>query len=64
MSIAWLLTHAYVPTVIAGADQVSHIEDNVRALEVELSAADLAELDRLTLVDEDRTVAPVIRRLR
>jgi 1-deoxyxylulose-5-phosphate synthase len=43
---------------------VAHIEDNVRALEVALSDADLAELDRLTLVDEDRTVAPVIRGLR
>jgi aryl-alcohol dehydrogenase-like predicted oxidoreductase len=63
MSIAWLLTHEYVPTVIAGADQPAHIEDNVRALDVAFGAEDLAEIDRLTLVDEDRTVAPVIRRL-
>lgn len=63
MSIAWLLSHAYVPTVIAGADQVAHIEDNVRALDVSFTENDVHELDRLTLVDEDRTVAPVIRRL-
>jgi hypothetical protein len=33
----------------------------VGALDIALSAEDLAELDRLTLVDEDRTIAPVIR---
>ncbi|GAC1317955.1 MAG: aldo/keto reductase [Chloroflexota bacterium] len=64
MSIAWLLTRSVIPTVIAGADQPAHIEDNVRALDVELSPGDLAEIDRLTLVDEDRTVAPVLRRTR
>ena len=61
VAIAWLLTHAYVPTVIAGADKPEHITDNVAALDITLSAEDLDELDRLTLVDEDRTVAPVIR---
>lgn len=62
LAIAWLLTRSVIPTVIAGADQPAHIEDNVRALEVQLSSDDLAEIDRLTLVDEDRTVAPVLRR--
>jgi aryl-alcohol dehydrogenase-like predicted oxidoreductase len=61
LAIAWLLTHPYVPTVIAGADKPEHIAENVGALDITLSAADLAELDRLTLVDEDRTIAPVIR---
>jgi aryl-alcohol dehydrogenase-like predicted oxidoreductase len=61
MSIAWLLSHRYVPTVIAGADRVEHIEDNAHALEIAFSSDDLAELDRLTLVDEDRTRAPVFR---
>jgi aryl-alcohol dehydrogenase-like predicted oxidoreductase len=62
MSIAWLLTRPMVPTVIAGADLPEHIVDNARAFEVTFSPDDLAEIDRLTLVDEDRTVAPVIRR--
>jgi len=61
VAIAWLLAHAYVPTVIAGADKPEHITENVAALDITLSAEDLDELDRLTLVDEDRTVAPVIR---
>jgi aryl-alcohol dehydrogenase-like predicted oxidoreductase len=61
LAIAWLLTRAYVPTVIAGADRPEHLAHNVGALDITLSAEDLAELDRLTLVDEDRTIAPVIR---
>ncbi len=62
LAIAWLLAHPYVPTVIAGADVPEHLEHNVGALDITLSAEDLTELDRLTLVDEDRTIAPVIRR--
>jgi aryl-alcohol dehydrogenase-like predicted oxidoreductase len=61
LAIAWLLTRPFVPTVIAGADTPEHIAHNVAALDLTLSADDLAELDRLTLVDEDRTIAPVIR---
>ena len=61
LAIAWLLTRPYVPTVIAGADTPEHIAHNVAALDISLSEDDLAELDRLTLVDEDRTIAPVIR---
>jgi aryl-alcohol dehydrogenase-like predicted oxidoreductase len=62
MAIAWLLTRPMVPTVIAGADYPEHVADNVRALEIHLTPEDLTEIDRLTLVDEDRTVAPVIPR--
>jgi aryl-alcohol dehydrogenase-like predicted oxidoreductase len=61
LAIAWLLSHAYVPTVIAGADSPEHIAHNLGSLDIKLSESDLAELDRLTLVDEDRTIAPVIR---
>jgi 1-deoxyxylulose-5-phosphate synthase len=62
LAIAWLLSRAVVPTVIAGADRAEHIAHNVGALELTLTPEDLAEIDRLTLVDEDRTIAPVIRR--
>ena len=61
LAIAWLLSHTYVPTVIAGADTAEHVRHNVGALDITLSEADLAELDRVTLVDEDRTIAPVLR---
>jgi aryl-alcohol dehydrogenase-like predicted oxidoreductase len=62
LSVAWLLTRPMVPTVIAGADRPEHIQDNVGAIDVTFTHADLAEIDRLTLVDEDRTIAPVLRR--
>lgn len=64
MALAWLLSRRQTFTVIAGADRPEHIEANVGALEIKLSAADFAELDRITLVDEDRTTAPMLRRSR
>jgi len=64
LAIAWLLIHEHVPTVIAGADLPEHVAHNVGALDITFSKEDLAELDRLTLVDEDRTIAPVLRRAR
>jgi aryl-alcohol dehydrogenase-like predicted oxidoreductase len=64
MALAWLLSRGRTFTVIAGADRPEHIEANVGALDVKFSAADLAELDRITLVDEDRTTAPMLRRSR
>jgi aryl-alcohol dehydrogenase-like predicted oxidoreductase len=46
-------------TVIAGADRPEHVAANVKALDVKFSPEDLAEIDRLTLVEEDRTMAPI-----
>ena len=51
-------------TIIAGADKPEHIAQNIKALDIKFSAEDLVEIDRLTLVDEDRSVAPVYRKLR
>jgi len=48
-------------TVIAGADRPEHIQANARALDITLTAEDQKEIDRLTLVEEDRTVAPIFR---
>jgi aryl-alcohol dehydrogenase-like predicted oxidoreductase len=59
MSIAWLLTRAMMATVIAGADRPEHIKENVKALSVKFSEADLREIDEITLVEEDRTLAPI-----
>jgi aryl-alcohol dehydrogenase-like predicted oxidoreductase len=59
MSIAWLLTRPMMATVIAGSDRPEHVEANVKALDVKLTPEDLAEIDRLTLVEEDRTQAPI-----
>jgi aryl-alcohol dehydrogenase-like predicted oxidoreductase len=61
LAIAWLLTRPALATVIAGADTPEHLAANVAALELKLSPADLGEIDRLTLVDEDRSVPPTSR---
>jgi aryl-alcohol dehydrogenase-like predicted oxidoreductase len=61
MSIAWLLTRPMMATVIAGADKPEHIASNVKALDVKFSPEALQEIDRITLVDEDRTIAPIYR---
>jgi 1-deoxyxylulose-5-phosphate synthase len=61
LAVAWLLSRPMVPTVIAGADRPEHIQHNVGALDISLSAEDLAEIDRITLVDEDRTLPPIFR---
>src|SRR6185369_3793705 len=64
MSLAWLLQRPATFTVIAGADKPQHLVDNVKALDVRFTPEDLIEIDRITLVDEDRTVAPPYRTLR
>jgi aryl-alcohol dehydrogenase-like predicted oxidoreductase len=61
LAIAWLLTRPMLCTAIAGADTAAHIESNAGALDVRLSADDLAEIDAITLVEEDRTVAPMLQ---
>ena len=61
MSIAWLLSRPQMSTVIAGADRPEHIEANVTALEVKFTPEDLMEIDRITLVEEDRTQPPIYR---
>lgn len=64
MSLAWLLSRPVTFTVIAGADKPQHLVDNVKALEIRFTQEDLVEIDRITLVDEDRSVAPPYRTLR
>jgi aryl-alcohol dehydrogenase-like predicted oxidoreductase len=61
MAVAWLLTRPMMATVIAGADRPEHIRENVKALDVKFSEADLQQIDEMTLVDEDRTQAPIFR---
>jgi aryl-alcohol dehydrogenase-like predicted oxidoreductase len=64
LSLAWILNRPATFNVIAGADTPAMLQENVRALEIRFTAEDLEEIDRITLVDEDRTVAPVYRTLR
>jgi aryl-alcohol dehydrogenase-like predicted oxidoreductase len=64
MSLAWLLSRPAMSTIIAGADKPEHIAQNIKALDIKFTPDDLTEIDRLTLVDEDRSQAPVYRKLR
>ncbi len=48
LSIAWLLSHEMVPSVIAGATRMEQLEENAGAPGVELTADELAEIDRIS----------------
>lgn len=50
VALAWLLAHSPVTLLIPGTSQVTHLEENVAAAGLNLSAADLAVLDSLQLV--------------
>jgi aryl-alcohol dehydrogenase-like predicted oxidoreductase len=49
LAFGWLLSHAPVASVIAGATSAEQVEQNVRAANWRLSADMLAEVDRITL---------------
>jgi len=45
LALAWLLAHPQVPSVIAGVTKMAHLEDNVKAVKVELTEMDLKRID-------------------
>jgi aryl-alcohol dehydrogenase-like predicted oxidoreductase len=49
LALSWLLRNDVVASVIAGATTPEQVEQNVRAAGWTLSAADMAEIDRITL---------------
>jgi aryl-alcohol dehydrogenase-like predicted oxidoreductase len=49
LAMSWLASRPYVPSIIAGTTRPEQVEQNVAAVGWELSAADLAEIDRITL---------------
>ena len=48
LSFSWLASRPQVASVIAGATSEAQIDDNARAISWQLSADDLAEIDRFT----------------
>jgi len=48
LAFGWLLAHDFVPSVIAGATKPEQIEQNAAAAGWKLSAAEKAEIDKLT----------------
>lgn len=48
IALAWLLSKPYVSSVILGASKIHQLEDNLKAVDVNLSEAEVAELDVMT----------------
>lgn len=48
LAFAWLVAHPHLSSVIAGATRPEQVEQNVRAAAWKLSAAELAEVNRLS----------------
>ena len=49
VSLAWLLARSPIVLPIPGTSKVEHLEENMAAADIELSAADLAAIDEATL---------------
>lgn len=47
MALAWVLRRPEVASAIVGASRIEQIEENVKAAELDLSAADLEEMERI-----------------
>jgi pyridoxine 4-dehydrogenase len=48
VALSWLLHHADNILLIPGTSSVGHVEENIRAEDIELSARDIAALDAIT----------------
>jgi aryl-alcohol dehydrogenase-like predicted oxidoreductase len=48
IALAWLLAKPVVTSVLIGASKRAQLEDNLKALQVKLTPAELARLDELT----------------
>jgi len=49
LAMGWLASRPYIPSIIAGATRPEQVEQNIAAVGWTLSAADLTEVDRITL---------------
>ncbi|HER00457.1 MAG TPA: aldo/keto reductase [candidate division Zixibacteria bacterium] len=47
LALAWVLSHPVVSSAIIGATSVEHVEENVAAVDVELSSETLAEIEKI-----------------
>jgi aryl-alcohol dehydrogenase-like predicted oxidoreductase len=48
IALAWLLSKPVVTSVIVGAKRLSQLEDNIAAVDIELSADEIAKLDAVS----------------
>lgn len=48
VAIAWILTKPFISSVIIGVNKIQHLDDNLGAAELKLSASEIDQLDALT----------------
>lgn len=48
VSLAWLLSKPVVASIILGASKIHQLEDNLQAVDIQLSGIDIAALDEIT----------------
>lgn len=48
VSLAWMLTKPFVSSILLGANKMAQLEDNLGAVNVQLSTEELADLEKLT----------------
>ncbi len=53
IALAWLLHQPHVTSVIVGAKRVDQLEDNIAATKVDLSAADLEAIDKVSTLPSE-----------
>ena len=48
VAIAWILSKSFISSILVGANKMSHLEDNLQAIDMHLDSGELRELDELT----------------
>lgn len=48
VALAWILTKPFISSIIIGANKISHLEDNLSAVHLNLSRQEVEQLDELT----------------
>lgn len=48
IALAWILAKPWVTSILVGASKLSQLDDNLGAIDIALSAEEIAELDALT----------------
>ena len=51
VALAWILTKPFISSIIVGANKISHLEDNLGAVELNLSAQEVEKIEQLTAPD-------------
>lgn len=50
VALAWILTKPFISSIIIGANKMSHLEENLGAIDLNLSTREVEQLDELTML--------------